>query len=316
MKDFVKRVPIKPDKDGFVGRECPSSSCRKYFKVQFGTGLKGVSHCICPYCGHKADHKNFFTQAQKEYAKSIGVNELFKHITPELKKLERKIVGGRFRIEMKVDTSRLLHPVKYYLEKQLETIVVCDICTLRYAIYGLYGFCPDCGNHNSQQIFKTNLHIIDEYISIAEKSEPTISESLIGDALENLISQFEAFGKATIDILVDFLNLQNVAERPGFQQIQHARDWLMKNADVDIAQDLSDQQWNSVKRCYQKRHLLSHRAGIVDNSYFEKANDRQAVIGRKIHLSRDEVAELRESLLCMADRLWLRTHPNKSEAES
>lgn len=308
MKDFEHRVPIDPDDDGFTGRECPSADCKKYFKIEFGTGLKEVSHCFCPYCGHKGEQNEFFTQEQIDYAVSIGINELFKHITPELKKLERKFGGGLLSFEMKVDTSKLRQPVKHYYEKELETIVVCEDCTLRYTIYGLYGFCPDCGHHNSKQIFNTNLQLIDAYLTLALSAEPVVSESLIGDALENLISQFEAFGKATLEVLIDVLQIQTVADRPGFQQIQHARDWLIKNANVDIAQDLDSKEWNNVKRCYQKRHALSHKAGIIDELYVAKANDSQAVIGRKITLTREEVTELRNQLSLMAERLWHHAH--------
>ena len=34
-------IPIKPDEDGFTGRECPHSDCEGYFKIELGTGLEG-----------------------------------------------------------------------------------------------------------------------------------------------------------------------------------------------------------------------------------------------------------------------------------
>ena len=33
MKEFS--IEIKPDKEGYTGRECPK--CEKYFKIKFGT---------------------------------------------------------------------------------------------------------------------------------------------------------------------------------------------------------------------------------------------------------------------------------------
>jgi len=45
----------------------------------------------------------------------------------------------------------------------------------------------------------------------------------------------------------------------------------------------------SVCRVIQKRHLLAHKMGVVDEDYLKKANDSQAVLGRKITVSRDEV---------------------------
>ena len=81
----VKEIPITflTDEHGLTGRECPS--CNGYFKVKFGTGMP-TSHCICPYCGEKSDHNQFFTQDQIKYAQSVAVRE---GLGPELKKLER-----------------------------------------------------------------------------------------------------------------------------------------------------------------------------------------------------------------------------------
>jgi hypothetical protein len=40
-------VPIDPDEDGYVGRECPVPECLGYFKVTLGTGIKGPAHRHC-----------------------------------------------------------------------------------------------------------------------------------------------------------------------------------------------------------------------------------------------------------------------------
>lgn len=62
-------VNLSPDEKGFTGRECPQ--CGEYFKVKFGTGLHGSSHC-CPYCGFSGSQRAFDTKDQVEYAKSIA----------------------------------------------------------------------------------------------------------------------------------------------------------------------------------------------------------------------------------------------------
>ena len=47
-------VTLEPDEKGVTGRECPS--CEQYFKIQFGTGLKGDGlPCHCPYCGYTGE---------------------------------------------------------------------------------------------------------------------------------------------------------------------------------------------------------------------------------------------------------------------
>ena len=44
-------------------------------------------------------------------------------------------------ISMKLQPSSP-RQIRYYREKQLETEVVCNACTLRYAIYGVFGGAP------------------------------------------------------------------------------------------------------------------------------------------------------------------------------
>ena len=115
-------------------------STDQYFKVKFGTGLP-TTVCICPYCGEKQDHDQFFTKAQIEYAESIAVKEV---LGPELKKLEKSFkdlersTRGGF-IQIKVKSSGLNFPIKYYQEKELETQIICDSCGLELKVEGVLG---------------------------------------------------------------------------------------------------------------------------------------------------------------------------------
>ena len=96
-------------------------------------------------------------------------------------------------ISMKLEPSAP-HPIRYYREKQLETEVVCNACTLRYAIYGVFGWCPDRGVHNSLQILTKNLELDDKELALAETVDKELADHLVGDALENLVSAFDGFG--------------------------------------------------------------------------------------------------------------------------
>lgn len=54
MSDRLIRVTLPTDESGMVGRQCPSSTCGRYFKLKLGTGLPtSASHC--PYCGWAGD---------------------------------------------------------------------------------------------------------------------------------------------------------------------------------------------------------------------------------------------------------------------
>lgn len=139
-------ISFPPDEEGFIGRECPVAACEGYFKLQPGTGLKGERlPCHCPYCGHGDSSDKFFTKAQVEYAKSVAKREITRTILKDLKSLEfNHRPRGAFGIGFSMKVSGQPTPIRHYRERKLETQVVCDRCTLRYTIYGVFGFCPDC----------------------------------------------------------------------------------------------------------------------------------------------------------------------------
>src|SRR6202049_2246301 len=190
-------VPITPDEEGYIGRECPVESCLGYFKITLGTGVKGPAPCHCPYCGHTGEHKTFFTPEQIEYAKSVVIRQFTDAVHQDLKALEfDHKPHGAFGIGFSMKVTRSgQQPIRYYREKQLETKVTCDKCTLRFAIYGVFGWCPDCGTHNSLQILSKNLELAKKELALAGTVDADLADHLIGDALENVVSAFDGFGR-------------------------------------------------------------------------------------------------------------------------
>jgi hypothetical protein len=64
-----------------------------------------------------------------------------------------------------------------------------------YAIYGVFGWCPDCGLHNSLQILTKNLELAKKELLLAKSADTELANHLIGDALENVVSAFDGFGR-------------------------------------------------------------------------------------------------------------------------
>ena len=275
-------IPITPDDDGYLGRECPVADCLGYFKITPGTGVKGPAPCYCPYCGHKGESNTFFTQEQIEYAKSIVLRQVTDAIHKDLKSLEfEHKPQGLFGIglSLKVQRSAPL-PIRYYREKELETAITCDSCTLRYAIYGVFGWCPDCGVHNSLQILVKNLELARKELTLAATAEADLANHLIGDALENAVSAFDGFGR-------ELCQRKSIEMR--FQNLAAARRKVQDAFGFDFAEALSPSEWDAACRAFQKRHLLAHKMGVIDDDYIQKANDPGAILGRRIALSQAEV---------------------------
>lgn len=299
-------VSLPADENGLTSRECPD--CKGIFKVKFGTGLKGNDiPCHCPYCGRKADMSDFHTTEQIEYAKSMAINQITQALQKDLKKWGRKLESSTRNslIKMKVDFKGRPHPIQYYREKQIETHVTCEICTLEYAIYGVFAFCPDCRTHNSIQILNKNMELVQKEIAFANTSDDKeLLTRLIEDALENAVSAFDGFGRAASSAYANKSTDESQAKEISFQNIQNARNKIKTIFGFDFASNISETEWEMTVRCFQKRHLLAHTMGVIDDDYIKKSKDISAIAGRKISITQDEVIELANLLMKIGSNLF------------
>ena len=268
-------VPITTDEDGFTGRECPNAECEGYFKIVSGTGLEGDGlPCHCPYCGHTADHDEFWTKEQIRYAKSVAMRQISDAIRKDLKSLEfERKPRGLFDIglSIKVKAGAPL-PIHQYGEKELETTVVCGHCTLRYAVYGVFAFCPDCGQHNSQQILGANLEVVRKMLDLAESHDGDLRVTLIENALVYCVSAFDAFGRELCRVHADRTSSPAIMNRMRFQNLVHAQAELHAIG-VEMTATITTDAWEQALMLFQKRHLLAHKLGVADQEYVERSGD-------------------------------------------
>lgn len=296
-------VRIPPDPDSFTGRECPLPDCERYFKVEFGTGLKGSNPCHCPYCGHVAPHDKFWTKEQIAYAKSVVFNEVTKSVLGQLRRLERRPDPHAF-LSLSIKVEGRPHPIRHYREQVLEQTVVCDQCTLRYAIYGVFGHCPDCGVHNSLQILDANLGIVEKMVQLAQEAPAEIAPKLVENALEDAVSSMDGFGREVCRVFAAKASAPSRASSLSFQAIEKARDNARDLFGIDLAQPVTPDEWAAVLRSFQKRHLLAHRMGVVDQAYLDRTGEPGSLLGRRITILPQEVSALARALRAIGRHLF------------
>jgi hypothetical protein len=117
-------------------------------------------------------------------------------------------------------------------------------------------------------------------LTLAESSDKELADHLVGDALQNVVSAFDGFGRE--------ICLQKGADIR-FQNIAGARRRVQEMFGFDFADVLAPEEWERACRVFQKRHLLAHKMGVIDEEYVQKANDPGAVAGSKIRVSHDEM---------------------------
>jgi hypothetical protein len=303
-------ISLPPDEEGFIGRECPVAECEGYFKVQPGTGLKGESlPCHCPYCGQVAGSDKFFTKAQVEYAKSVVMREVTGALLKDLKTLEfNHRPRGAFGIGISMKVTGQPTAIRRYRESKLETEVVCDRCTLRYTIYGVFGFCPDCAVHNSLQILNKNLELVQKLLAVAETQEAQVAQHLVENALEDCVSAFDGFGRETCRVFAAKSDKPEKAAEIRFQNIAAARDRVKEQFSVDFAATAAHEDWTHIMRAFQKRHLLAHKMGVVDDDYLSATGDSPSLLGRKVSIAAEEVRELVARLQSLGAELFRSLH--------
>ena len=289
-------VRIPTGEDGLAGRECPQRDCRGYFKVQLGTGLTGRNlPCHCPYCNYTASHSKFHTAQQLKYVKAVARRKMVKKLYRGLKgsEFDRKPTGPLgVSLSLKVKPPRRV-PVHLYREPVLETVLVCEECALRYAVYGVFAYCPDCGSHNSQQIFEENLRLVLKVLALGEEStDASISERLIGNALEDCVGAFDGFGREVCRLCADHDDAASRLRKMSFQDPDRARQRVLEACGFDLSGSLENDEWKELVRGFQKRHLLAHTLGIIDEEYVRRSGDSRAVVGRKVRVTAEEVREL------------------------
>jgi len=301
-------VSIPTDDEGYIGRECPIAACEGYFKVKPGTGLTGKDlPCHCPYCGHVASPKDFFTRDQIDFAKSVAFRELVGAFRREIKKMEFDIKPrGPFGIgiSMKLKPGQPI-PLKRYRERTLETHVCCSNCTLDYSVYGIFAFCPDCGTHNSLQILQKNIDLVRKQLSLADaQDDAELKRHLIEDALENCVSSFDGFareacriaGSRSGDCAGQCVNLS-------FQNLPRAAKRLVSLFRVDMTKSVSRPEWNAAHVGFMQRHVLAHRGGVIDQQYLNETGESRSLLGRRVAVTPVDVEHLAGTVLEIGN--WL-----------
>ena len=300
-------VSIRRDEEGHIGRECPIAACEGYFKIKPCTGLTGKDlPCHCPYCGHVASPKKFFTKDQIEFAKSVAFRELAGAFRNELKKMEFDIKPrGAFGIgiSMKLKPGQPI-PLKRYCERTLETHVCCSNCTLDYSVYGIFAFCPDCGTHNSLQILQKNISLVRKQLSLADaQDDAELKRHLIEDALENCVSSFDGFAREACRITGSRSGDTRHCVNLPFQNLPRAAKRLVSLFGVDITKSVSRAEWNAVHVGFMQRHVLAHRGGVIDQQYLDETGESRNLLGRRVAVTRVDVEHLAGTVLEIGN--WL-----------
>ncbi|MHA1386224.1 MAG: hypothetical protein ACTSR3_20920 [Candidatus Helarchaeota archaeon] len=300
-----KEVALKGDKEGFIGRSCPKYSCRKFFKIKISEFIKsGFFHHYCPYCGLKQHKNEFLTTEQQKYIISIAQKEAIDMIAPEFKKLERKFSQGLIRIKVQIPDIR----IQNYIEKSLSNVIICPNCNNTYITLEPSFFCPYCGKLPPITQWRQTVHEIQNnlfFIQENELSDETSQElkehgffrRIIENNVKDLVTGFETYCKDKFAELISSRLPPNTAESiirgigNSFQNLRRGNNLFEFNLGYSYRNSISNAQCDELKVFFQKRHVLTHNNGIIDQRYVQNTNSNQGLIGQRITISEYEITQ-------------------------
>ena len=169
-----------------------------------------------------------------------------------------------------------------YFERKVDTELQCPVCNCQFQIYGLFGFCPACGESNLQ-VYDTNWITIER--EVAEADNP---DRALRHAYGDLVSAFEIFcaGKAK----------RLSSQPPSFQILFDARRYFKDELAVDILNEIDQTELLALRRLFQKRHVNIHAGGEITERYVRMIPEDKNLLGKKVELSMAELETAAEGM--------------------
>ena len=274
-----------------IGRQCPQDDCGLYFKIRPGTG-RDTESIRCPYCRAEGDPSSFFTKDQLDYAISVAardiVGPMLQGFKRDIERMNRRQSGGLLQLKISVDYKPI--SINRYLERQLETEVTCDSCSLEFSVYGVFASCPCCGQLNALKVVLNSLETAKRKLALSE--EPSLDEALrrdfVKDALTGSVAAFDAFGKA---VASNHPTIFPVTRRNLFQDIEALNDHLQTLGEPSLETTIGVPAWGDIKWLFQARHVYVHNAGVIDERFTARQTALAGMKGRVLPLDPEQLAQ-------------------------
>lgn len=314
------RMPIQIplDENGEMDRQCPSAECRAEFKVVFDDWRDKVRDEVvyCPFCRHEAPATEWNTEAQQEYIERAAMAHIKKVVNRAMREDARRFnarqpKGGLISISMHVKPSGSTVLIPPSAAEQMRQRFICEACQCRYSSVGAAFFCPACGHNSAQTTFAAAVESIRTLISHLPRIKKTVeagagsdaaadsARQILENALVKLVASFERFAEASFQKLPNasgFTRRRNV-----FQNLSESTK-LWKVATGKGYEDfLSVTELAELNVYFQQRHLLTHREGIVDQQYIDRASDATYSIGQRVVIKERAVLHLAELIEKLAN---------------
>jgi len=310
-------MQILPDEDGYIDKECPNENCMSKFKVndEDWANLFSDEAVHCPFCGHEAPARSWWTTEQINQAKEQAIESLSARLGQAMEADARSFNRSQprksfFKMSMRFSGKTSFVNLPAFALDEMEQKIQCEECGARYAVVGSAFYCPCCG-HNSARLtfFNTidkvrakikNINVVREAIEPISKDEAARTcTSLVESSIPDLVVAFQRLCESVYPQLEGARPLR----RNVFQRLDGGNELWQDLVGEGYADWISDVQLRELKKCFQQRHLLQHQDGIVDADYIEKSGDLSYEVGQHLIVKPSDVLEYSNIVETMGKRI-------------
>lgn len=272
---------VQSDEQGMWGRNCPA--CERYFRTTH------ISHdSVCPYCATQAPSLTFISKAQRVY------------IAASYDAFGRAMVTGK---NTSLDLADITDatPAWHYAEEKQQTHFKCqtDGCGAETDILGIYGYCPRCGRTNARPAFNESMT---RMLTRWDQTDKNISDrNARGEVWDDLtvksVTEFETLAKHLRRRLLTFpmtRSRRQAVEELSFQTPLQADIALRQWFDIGVVEwkgnatipprAVKQLELPFITKMLQRRHILIHNSGVVDDDYLRLSGDKQVQLDERIRI--------------------------------
>ena len=287
-------VPIEPDTEGYLDKECPSESCLFLFKIHDDdwSNIVRDEAVFCPSCGHVAPAKSWYPRAQVEAARDYALGTITNSMNKAMRADAAASKGRRnsnsflsITLDVKGGRDAVLVPVAAAEPMRLRT--ACEDCGCRYSYVGAAYFCPSCGANSASHTFTQTLNTIRTAAGLGE----TLRITLDPDEAEVMIRTL--LEKAIQDTVMSFQRLNEqlyqrhcgkIARRNALQNLDAGSDLWKGEFGHRYVDLIGRTKLDELRVYFQQRHLLAHQLGIVDQDYIDRSGDKTYAVGQRLFI--------------------------------
>lgn len=303
-------VTIQSDEKGYFDRECPNEDCMYTFKILMKDWEGKVSddEVHCPLCGHIDTSEKWWTQNQLDQMQEIVADWAYDYISGELDKsfkaLERSTRNNKF-FKIKYRPARRVsfqnNPIGQ--SEEWETEICCEKCGTHYSVIGAAYFCPCCGFNsavnsyaNSMESIRKMLDSLQEMKTMIEEkynkdTAETMRRSMLESSIGEMVSAFQKFACCKYEELSGSVGRVN-----DFQIVEKGDALLTAASGKSYSNWLTQDELDFMKLMFQRRHLLEHNNGMVDQKYLDKSGDTTYAMGQRLIVKEADAYRLHDVL--------------------